>query len=195
MRHWMGLAGLVLVAGLAVVATSQAAGSSGSTEQSSDQAVENARQAEARRLATLPQVSPPPVEAVPDLSAADIKVPADLRKAAIAYELDKSPPAPTCAPPPQKRYLWIADFLGSKDAALRDAAADIVATSRKPFDAAVVMPYFDGQYPLHVRMAAAVWAGNAYRITAQEKEAYLKIQAKTYELLTLPVPPPYEGSS
>ena len=71
--------------------------------------------------------------------------------------LNPPPPPPTAPPPSNAAYWWFTTFLGSKDPEIRDAAAEIVAKSKRAFGVGEVLQYLGPENPPNVRMAALRW--------------------------------------
>jgi len=72
-----------------------------------------------------------------------------------AMRLLDPPPAPITAPPPSNAaYWWIVTYLGSKDPEIRDAAAEIVAKSKRGFAVDAVLRYLSPENPKFPRNSA-----------------------------------------
>jgi len=121
-----------------------------------------------------------------------------------SLRLFSPPPPPVTAPPPSNAaWCWIVAYLGSKDPELRDAAAEIVATSKRPFGVEAVLQYLPPGNPTNVRMAALKWTILGFRfrkdhwmdlrrVSKEERGRELKAAGEVFnELFKADVAPPF----
>jgi len=121
-----------------------------------------------------------------------------------AMRLLDPPPAPITAPPPSNAaYWWIVTYLGSKDPEIRDAAAEIVAKSKRGFAVDAVLRYLSPENPTNVRMAALKWTilGRRFRkdhvrdyggVPKEQRDRELSAAGEAFnELFKADVTPPF----
>ena len=153
---------------------------------------------------TMSQDALPPFPASSPSTPPRVTSAKELWDKARSLKLRSPPPRPLTAPPPSNEaYWWIVTYLGSKDPEIRDAAAAIVAKSKRAFGVEAVLQYLAPENPTNVRMAALRWTIVAWRfrkdhwmdlrrIPTEQRDRELKAAGEAFnELFKADVTPPF----